>query len=74
LKIRIANPNEVIQFYKKGDVFTVKQQNGSKNDLMDIDNKGDGLNLDEELQDNDDELRKFVNQNVIKCFIIYQLI
>jgi hypothetical protein len=32
--------------------------------MMDLDHKGDGLNLEEEIQDNDDELRKFVNQNV----------
>jgi hypothetical protein len=41
--------------------------------MMDMDHRGDCLNLDEEVQDNDDELRKFVNQNVftfIKIIVI----
>ena len=36
-------------------------------DMMDIDNHDDCHGVEDEMQDNDGELRKFVNQNVKFC-------
>ncbi len=61
---RIANPGEVIQFYKKSDVFGIKRSKAANNDMMDIDNAHDDCHGIEDEIHEDDELRKFINQNV----------
>jgi hypothetical protein len=65
---RIANLGDVIQFYKKSELFQVKKGN-LNSDMMDIDHHDDCHGVEDEMQDNDGELRKFVNQNV-KDFLI----
>jgi hypothetical protein len=55
----------VIQFYKKGDIFSVKRTNNvSGNDAMDVDHHDCHGEEADEVQDNN-ELKQFVNQNVI---------
>jgi double-strand break repair protein MRE11 len=62
---RIANPNDVIQFYKKGEPFQVRHGCGGGDDHDEKTGEW-AFNLEEEMQNKEDGLRLFVNQNV--CF------
>jgi double-strand break repair protein MRE11 len=59
---KIANLNDVIQFYKKGDIFKIKR-NPHNDCEMEIENVSTNLNLEDELNE-DDEVRKFITANI----------
>lgn len=55
----------MIQTYKKSSVLQIR--NKTENNEMDLDDKSTGLNLEEDLlQDQQDELRKHVDNSVNK--------
>lgn len=58
---KIANPNEVIQFYKK--LETLLKQNGHNIHDFDLEDNH-SIDIEEELQDHDGEVKKFVNDSV----------
>ena len=66
---RIANLNDVIQFWKKGEVFSLKKAlpGGSDVEMEDMEN-GDG-DIEDEMIDTDEELKKFVTQNIGNYFL-----
>ena len=68
----MANPGDMVQFWKKSEIFSVK---GNKNDDGDTISESGNNKLEEELVDLDEELRKFVNQeiNSAQCgdFVIF---
>lgn len=51
----------MIQFYKKGELFNIKRNHFPNDVEM---NDCENLDMEEELQDHESELRKFVNENV----------
>jgi double-strand break repair protein MRE11 len=59
---KIANLNDVIQFYKKGDIFRLKR-NPHNDCEMEMENVSTALNIEDEMNE-DDEVRKFINTNV----------
>ena len=66
---KIANLNDVIQFWKKGEVFSLKKAlpGGSDVEMEDMEN-GDG-DIEDEMIDTDEELKKFVTQNIGNYFL-----
>ena len=62
----VANPGDMVQFWKKSEIFSVK---GNKNDEGDTISESGNNKLEEELVDLDEELRKFVNQEISNNFI-----
>ena len=65
---KIANLNDVIQFWKKGELFSLKKSLGGND--MDMEDMVDGEgNFEDELVDTDEELKKFVTQNIGTYFV-----
>ena len=62
----VANPGDMVQFWKKSEIFNVK---GNKNDDGDTISESGNNKIEEELVDLDEELRKFVNQEISNNFI-----
>ena len=62
----VANPGDMVQFWKKSEIFSVK---GNKNDDGESLSESGNNKLEEELVDLDEELRKFVNQEIANNFI-----
>ena len=62
----VANPGDMVQFWKKSEIFSVK---GNKNNEDDTISESGNNKLEEELVDLDEELRKFVNQEISNNFI-----
>ena len=62
----VANPGDMVQFWKKSEIFSVK---GNKNEEGDSISESGNNKLEEELVDLDEELRKFVNQEISNNFI-----
>jgi double-strand break repair protein MRE11 len=63
---KIANPNDVIQFFKKGDIFKVKV-NPHNDCEMEYENISTNINIEDEMNEND-ELKKFINTTVSSFF------
>ncbi|MCQ2820507.1 MAG: metallophosphoesterase [archaeon] len=63
---KVANLNDMIQFWKKGDIFSVKRNRdiGMDDEVM----EGTG-EMDEEMADQDEELKKFVCENIGNYFV-----
>jgi double-strand break repair protein MRE11 len=59
---KIANLNDVIQFYKKGDIFRIKR-NPHNDCEIEMENVSTNINLEDEMNE-DDEVRKFINSNI----------
>ena len=62
----VANPGDMVQFWKKSEIFSVK---GNKNEDGESISESGNNKLEEELVDLDEELRKFVNQEISNNFI-----
>ena len=62
---QVANPGDMVQFWKKSEIFTVKNKNG---DDENISQSGQYDKLEEEMIDLDEELRKFVNDEITNHF------
>ena len=62
----VANPGDMVQFWKKSEIFSVK---GNKNEDGESISESGNNKLEEELVDLDEELRKFVNQEISNYFI-----
>jgi hypothetical protein len=61
----ISNINDVIQFWKKTDIFNTEKRNNNLNDI-DLENQN---SEDEEFVDTHEELRKFIIENISNYFI-----
>ena len=64
---KIANINDVIQFWKKTDIFNTEKRNNNLNDI-DIENHNSDIE-DEEFVDTHEELRKFIVENISNYYI-----
>ncbi len=62
---KISNINDVIQFWKKTDIFNTEKRNNNLNDI-DLENQN---SEDEEFVDTHEELRKFIIENISNYFI-----
>ena len=62
---KISNINDVIQFWKKTDIFNTEKRNNNLNDI-DLENHN---SEDEEFVDTYEELRKFIIENISNYFI-----
>ncbi len=62
---KISNINDVIQFWKKTDIFNTEKRNNNLNDI-DLENHN---SEDEEFVDIHEELRKFIIENISNYFI-----
>lgn len=61
---RIANPGDVIQFFKKGDVFRIKNKQHVNDCEMEIEPCDYVFNLEDEIQYQDGDLKQFISENV----------
>ena len=61
----ISNINDVIQFWKKTEIFNTEKRNNNLNDI-DLENHN---SEDEEFVDTYEELRKFIIENISNYFI-----
>ena len=62
----VANPGDMVQFWKKSEIFSIKSgKNGDEETISETGNN----KLEEEMVDLDEELRKFVNQEISNNFI-----
>ena len=67
---KIANPSDVIQFWKKGEIFNIKKSNNNNNNIdIDIENNNNNESFDENYIDTDEELKKFINENISNYYI-----
>ncbi len=64
---KIANINDVIQFWKKTDIFNTEKRNNNLNEI-DIENHNSDIE-DEEFVDTHEELRKFIVENISNYYI-----
>ena len=64
---KIANINDVIQFWKKTDIFNTEKRNNNLNDI-DIENHNSDIE-DDEFVDTHEELRKFIVENISNYYI-----
>ena len=62
---KISNINDVIQFWKKTEIFNTEKRNNNLNDI-DLENQN---SEDEEFVDTHEELRKFIIENISNYFI-----
>ena len=62
----VANPGDMVQFWKKSEMFSVK---GAKNGEEETVSETGNNKIEEEMVDLDEELRKFVNQEISNNFI-----
>ena len=62
----VANPGDMVQFWKKSEIFSVK---GGKNGEDDTISESGNNKIEEEMVDLDEELRAFVNQEISNNFI-----
>ena len=62
----VANPGDMVQFWKKSELFSVKG-NGKGGEEETISETGNNK-IEEEMVDLDEELRKFVNQEISNNF------
>ena len=61
----VANPGDMVQFWKKSELFSTK---GAKNGENDTVSENNNDKIEEEMIDLDVELRKFVNQEISNHF------
>ena len=61
----VANPGDMVQFWKKSELFSTK---GAKNGENDTISENNNDKIEEEMIDLDEELRKFVNQEISNHF------
>ena len=61
----VANPGDMVQFWKKSELFSTK---GAKNGENDTVSENNNDKIEEEMIDLDEELRKFVNQEISNHF------
>ena len=61
----VANPGDMVQFWKKSELFSTK---GGKTGEDDTVSEGGNNKIEEEMVDLDEELRKFVNQEISNHF------
>ena len=62
----VANPGDMVQFWKKSEMFSVK---GAKNGEEETVSETGNNKIEEEMVDLDEELRGFVNQEISNNFI-----
>ena len=66
---KIANPSDVIQFWKKGEIFNIKKSNNNIDIDLENNNNNNNESFDENYIDTDEELKKFVNENISNYYI-----